>query len=383
MTAKPNIILFNGYLLPQSEAFVRSQGEALNSFNPYYVGTRLIKNGLPLSQSQVRVINKGSLPGYVKELIFKYSGFAPEFNQQLQQLNPALIHAHFGVCGTLVLPLAQKLKIPLIVTYHGLDATMSDEYTQKKSINTRIYLQRREALKLEASLFITVSNFLKERLIQQGFPSDKILVHHIGVDTKLFQPDCHIAREPIVLFVAPLVEKKGCEYLIQAMAKLQAVMPEVELVIIGDGQLRAALEHSARSSLFKYKFLGVQPPEVIKHWMNLAKVFCAPSITTASGDSEGLPKVIIEAQAMGLPVVASVHGGIPEGVIHRKTGFLAAEGDSQALAKYILLLLINPQRWQSFSSNARKHINVQFNLNQQTRLLEDIYQGVLSRNRTR
>lgn len=373
---KSNLVIFNGRLLPKSETFIRSQGEGLKLFTPYYVGARLI-NGLSLPPERTLVINQGSISGSAKELIFKYLGYAPKLYRQLQQLNPILIHAHFGVCGALALPLARTLKLPLIVTFHGLDATMTDEYARQDSISTRIYLRRREALKHETKLFITVSNFLKSRLIQQGFPADKILVHYIGVDTEIFQPDPSIVREQIVLFVGRLVEKKGCQYLIQAMAKVQAAMPEVKLVVIGDGPLRASLEYSAKSSLKNYQFLGVQPPEVVQNWMNRAKVFCVPSVRAASGDCEGFGIVFAEAQAVGLPVVSFAHGGIPEAVAHQETGFLAPEGNYQELANYILQLLADINLWQRFSFNANKRTRKQFDLHQQIQVLEKIYQDVL------
>jgi colanic acid/amylovoran biosynthesis glycosyltransferase len=373
--SQPNLVIFNGRLLPKSETFIRAQGEGLQKFTPYYVGARLI-NGLPLPLERTLVVNQGGAIGAAQELIFKLWGTAPKLYHQVKNLNPVLLHAHFGVCGALALPLTKNLKLPLVVTYHGLDATMSDDYARRESISTRIYLRRREALKRETNLFITVSNFLKSQLIQQGFPENKIIVHYIGVDTGKFQPEPGVTREPVVLFVGRLVEKKGCEYLIQAMAQVQATKPEVELVIIGDGPLRSNLEDLAKSSLKRYRFLGVQPSEVVSSWMNKAKVFCVPSVRATSGDCEGFGIVFAEAQAVGLPVVSFAHGGIPEAVSHGETGFLAVERNSQELAKYILQLIADPILWQRFSDNGQKRVQAEFNLRKQTQALEEIYQAV-------
>lgn len=372
----PNVIIFNGRLLPKSETFIRAQGEGLQKFIPYYVGARFV-NGLSLPKERTLVVNQGGILGSTQEAIFKFFGTAPNLYQKIRVLKPALIHAHFGVCGALVLPLAQNLQLPLIVTFHGLDATMSDDYARRESVSTRMYLRRRELLKSKTTSFITVSNFLKDKLINQGFPSEKILVHYIGVDTEIFQPDFTIPREPVVLFVGRLVEKKGCEYLIKAMSKVQAKNPEVELVVIGDGLLRSSLEDLAKSSLNKYRFLGSQPPEVVRQWMNRAKVFCVPSVKAASGDCEGFGIVFAEAQAMGLPVVSFTSGGIPEAVAHNETGFLAPERKSQQVAEYILQLLSDSQLWQSFSDNGYKRVREKFNLHKQTQALEEIYQAVL------
>ena len=372
----PNIIIFNGRLLPKSETFIRAQGEGLQKFIPYYVGARFV-NGLSLPKERTLVVNQGGILGSTQEAIFKFFGIAPNLHQKIKVLKPALIHAHFGVCGALILPLTQNLQLPLIVTFHGLDATMSDDYARRESISTRMYLRRRELLKRETSLFITVSNFLKDKLINRGFPSEKILVHYIGVDTEIFQPDFTIPREPVVLFVGRLVEKKGCEYLIKAMAKVQAKNPEVELVVIGDGLLRSSLEHLAKSSLNKYRFLGSQSPEVVRQWMNRAKVFCVPSVKAASGDCEGFGIVFAEAQAMGLPVVSFTSGGIPEAVAHNETGLLAPEKESQQVAEYILQLFSDNKLWQRFSDSGYKRVREKFNLQKQTLALEEIYQAVL------
>lgn len=375
---KRNIVFFCGRLLPPSETFIRTQGEGLQTFTPHYVGSRFVK-GLSLPSDRAWVINNGGKIGAAQEALFKLTGIAPALVQKVQKLEPALVHAHFGVCGALALPLVRKLKIPMIVTFYGLDATMKDEYARRESISTRVYVQRREALKRESTLFIAVSGFIKQKLVEQGFPETKILVHYYGVDTKKFQSNPAVQRQPIVLFVGRLTEKKGCEYLIKSMAKVQAILPDVELVIIGDGDLRANLEALAAKLLRRYQFLGLQTSDVVKDWMNRASILAAPSVTATKGDSEGLPTVIVEAQSMGLPVVSTFHAGIPEAVIHGETGFLSEERDSDALGKYTLQLLKDPQQWQRFSIKAREHMEANFDSTTKNKILEGIYQHVLDK----
>ena len=220
-------------------------------------------------------------------------------------------------------------------------------------------------------------------MIHQGFPEQKILVHYIGVDTKLFEhfaADIH--RKPMVLFVGRLVEKKGCSFLLKAMERVQASLPDVELVVIGDGKLRDKLESEAASRLKHYRFLGSQPYNTVQEWMGKASVFCVPSITANSGDAEGFGMVFIEAQASGLPVVSFDSGGIPEAVAHNKTGYLAPEGDWNSLANYILRLLANQATWQDFSHAGIDRVKHMFNLEMQTAKLEAIYDEVLHRPRS-
>ncbi|HIK18188.1 MAG TPA: glycosyltransferase [Leptolyngbyaceae cyanobacterium M33_DOE_097] len=370
------VIFFTGLLLPPSETFIRAQGEAMQQFTAFYVGSRRVP-GLALPRDRTYAVNSGNYWGVVAEAAFKLTGYAPALYRKIQQLKPALIHAHFGVNGALALPIAKKLNLPLVTTFYGLDATLDQAKATQNSLTTRAYFRRQVALKRETRLFIAVSDFIRQKLLTQGFPPERVITHYYGVDTQLFQPGPNAVREPVVLFVGRLVEKKGCEYLIQAMAQIQVSQPEVKLVIVGDGRLRAELEAIAAQQLRNYSFLGIQPPEVCRQWMQRSQVIVVPSVTAANGDAEGLPTVVLEAQAIGLPVVATVHAGIPEAVIHAETGMLAPERDWQQLANCILHVLNNSDLWQRLSQQAQKRVRQHFDLCKQTQRLEKLYEQVL------
>jgi glycosyltransferase involved in cell wall biosynthesis len=372
----PSVIFFSGLLLPPSETFIRAQGETLQQFMPYYVGSRSVK-GLALPSDRTFVVNPGGKLGAAREALFKLTGYAPELDQKIRQIKPQLIHAHFGVNGTLAMPVAKRLGLPFITTFYGLDSTLERETSHLTSLTQQVYFQRQTALKQEAKLFIAVSDFIKQKLLAKGFPPEKVVAHYTGVDTQALQCDPNIARDPMVLFIGRLVEKKGCEYLIRAMAQVQSAHPNVELVIIGDGPLRESLESLAASQLKRYQFLGTQSPEVCKAQMHRATLLAVPSVTAANGDSEGLPTVLIEAQAMGLPVVASIHAGIPEAVMHGETGFLAPERDWQQLAQQISTLFVDRDLWQRFSFDGQARVRQKFDIYQQSRGLEDLYQTVV------
>ncbi|MBE9166054.1 glycosyltransferase [Pleurocapsales cyanobacterium LEGE 06147] len=371
----PPIILFNSLLLPPSQTFVRSLGESLQNFTPYYVGSRRVR-GLDLPSERTLVVNRGNLLGKVEEGNFKLFGFSPRLYRQIQKINPVLINAQFGLSGVLALPLARALRIPLLVHFRGADATVKEEYARYSSFNHWIYYRRRETLKRKTRLFIAVSNFIKTKLLEQGFPSEKVITLYDGINTKEFQPNPTVEREPVVLFVGRLTGKKGCEYLIKSMARIQSVLPDVELIIIGDGSLRSELEALAAKLLKRYQFLGFQPLNVVKSWMNRARLLAVPSVTTEEGDAEGLPTVVVEAQAMALPVLATFHAGIPEAVIDGETGFLVPERDYEGFAELGLRLLQDTQLWEHFSKQARKHMETKFDRSKQTQILEGIYQSV-------
>jgi len=378
MHPEPVVITYRDHLLPPSETFIRAQAEALRGFLPYYVGSRLVP-GLALPPERTLVVNRWGSRGRICEVPFKFFGIAPRLVRTIRKLEPVLIHAHFGSGGTTVLPVARRLQLPLVITFYGQDASVKDEYARRSFYAHRIYLLRRTALKREACLFIAVSQFIREKLLEQGFPPKKVIAHYYGVDTDVFRPDPSATPVRAVLFVGRFVEKKGVEFLIRAMAQVHRAISDVELVLIGDGPLRPELEEMATQLPGPYRFLGQQPASVVRSWMTRALLLCAPSVTASTGETEGLPTVVAEAQASGLPVVSTYHAGTPEAVVHGVTGFLAPERDWEKLAAYIVRLIEDESLRRKFSQEARKRAVADLNLHRQTRALEDIYEAVLRR----
>ena len=373
---KKPVIIFRNELLHYSETFIPAQINSLSSYEPYYVGTKVI-DPQKLGKAPLVVPFEGKSRIYRQ--LFTRTGYIWQgWLKTIKAIQAKLIHAHFGIDGVLALPLARKTRLPLLVTFHGYDITSNDCSKYVSGWNYETYNRGRQILFKEAKSFIAVSDFIRSQLIAKGCPEEKIIVHYIGIDTDKFTPDLTINRKPVVLFVGRLVEKKGCEYLIRAMAQVQSVMPEVELVIIGEGILREKLEQLAAQLLYSYRFLGAQPPEIVKTWMNQSQLLAVPSVTAATGDTEGAPMVVLEAQAMGLPVVGSLHAGIPELVLEGETGLLAKEKDWKTLAEKILLILKDNLFWHKLSHQGQERVNTSFNLRTQTQALENIYDRLIA-----
>ena len=377
---KPTVLVYADLLLPRTNGFILNQGEALQNFVPYFIGARQIgSRGLKMPSDRTFAINR--IPGFigkVRELPFRRLGFAPVYFRKLRRYQPVLMHAHSGPAGLFALPISEWLGIPQVTTFHGFDATATDPSVSDPSYGNRNYVRRKQVLISKGRLFIAVSHFIRDRLLAQGFPENKVVVHYIGIDTEVFRPDYTIPREPTALFVGRLDDGKGCEYALRALSKVQAVHPEVELVIVGDGKLRTELQSQAREALKRFRFLGAQPPEVVREWMNRASVFIAPSTEAKSGWTEAFGLVFAEAQAMGLPVASFRSGGIPEAVSHGETGLLAEEKDWEALAQNILTLLESKPIWQRMSNAGRERVCTRFNLKTQTVLLEQFYREVIT-----
>ena len=373
--AKPKVVVFSDHLLYPTETFIRAPALAFSEFEPVFAGSRRVP-GLDLPRERTYTISQGDFLGQVREAAFKLFGFAPLLAKQLRALNPVLMHAHYGTNGLRALPLARRLGIPMIVTFHGSDATATDlRHKEKTHFGHRRYLARKEELRKGAALFLTDSNFIRRKLLEQGFPEDRVQVQYTGVDTEIFRPASR-KREPIILFVGRLVERKGARFLIRAVAEVQKEWPAAELVLIGDGHLRAGLEKQAKESLRRYRFLGVRRHDEVCEWMNRASVFCAPSVKTPWGEEEAFGMVYAEAMAMELPVVAFDSGGISEVVSHKNTGFLAPERDWRALADYLSILLQDAELRKMFGIAGREQVIRQFDLKHWARVLEAIYARV-------
>jgi glycosyltransferase involved in cell wall biosynthesis len=349
----------------------------MKRYVPAYAGLRRV-NGLALPAEQTHVMNSGGVIGPLREVVFKITGLENVLVKKLRVLRPELLHAHFGADGLRALPLARRLHIPLIVTFHGTDATCTEIGNMKVNYGHRRYLARKSELQTGADRVIAVSEFVRSKLLAQGFPEDKVMLHYIGIDTKFFSPQVE-SSEPIVLFAGRLTERKGLDYLIRAMAEVQNEFQDLELVILGDGPERAKLEIQAKSSLRKYRFMGAQSPEEVRNWMNRAQIFAAPSIRQKSGEEEGFGMVYIEAQAMKKPVVSFRSGGIVEAVEHGVTGFLAPEREWRKLAEYIALLARDANLRLQMGRAGRERVLRLFDLETQTALLEEIYLDVVSR----
>lgn len=383
---KKTVLIYRDALLPYSETFIPAQVENFSSYQGFYIGSGRFK-GLrcPLPPERTLVLSDQAKVTTNRRFFYLLTGWGyGNWSERLKALSPCLIHTHFATDGIWALPLMSRLKIPLILTCHGHDVTSSNRtnddlvWLYGEGIWPPVYRNFQKKLFRQAHTCIAVSNFIRSRCIELGCPENKVIVQYIGVDVDHFLPEASICREPIVLFVGRLVKYKGCDDLIRAMAEVQSVMPELELVIIGDGEQRLALEQQSARLLKRYRFLGVQSSAEVKTWMNRSLLMCAPSFLDQRGTCEGLPITILEAQAMQLPVISSIHAGIPEVIIPGETGFLIPEKDWKTLSQYILDLAKSPILRQKFAMAGRKRIEQEFNVKINTAKLECLYDQVLA-----
>lgn len=369
----PKATIFRLQLFKPSEVFIANQAMALKSYEPLLLGRELHgKAPYGAKFACPPTLNKAG------RIIQAVAGADKFYEQQLTESRSSVVHAHFGVDAVAIQSVSQKLGIPLVTTFHGFDATTKlGRLLSSGSPSLIKYALGRSKLARDGDLFICVSEFIKSKVLELGFPEDRVVKHFIGTDIQRF---ANIVRtpapnRPVILHVARLVEKKGTVYLLDALATVRKTVPDVELVIIGEGPLRSKLENHTESLGLSQsvKYLGAQPHAVVMDWLSRASVFALPSVTAASGDTEGLPISIIEASAASIPVVATWHSGIPEAIAHEKGGLLCKERDSTALAQHLISVLRDDKLAQSLGSFGQQFVKDNFDIVKQGERLSSLY----------
>ena len=295
------------------------------------------------------------------------------FYETLPLLNGSdydVLHCQFGTIGPNVSRLRQigAVRGSLIVSFRGSDAT---RYMKNRP---GVY----DALFREADLIMTVSRSLKKILVGAGCNERKIVVHHSGIDCSRleFSGRTRAANAPAkILSVARLVEKKGIGVALDAIALLIAGGRQVKYTVIGDGPLRGDLESTIKKAGIErnVELAGWKTHDEVIAAMKEYDILIAPSITADSGDQEGIPNAVKEAMALGLPVVGTDHGGIPELIINNTTGYLVPEKSSDVLAERIGYIMDNPETALVMSRSARLYVQKYFDINTLNNHLVETY----------
>ena len=380
---RPVIAIYLRYYLSPSETFVYRQLTGVSdAFTPIVLASET--SNLDLFPTE-RVLAKGK--GFagkvgtriIRALTRSYAVATPGqtrfWKTALSGERARLVHAHFGHFGLDVLPATRALGLPLLVTFHGFDAS--------SLLRNERYTRQLEGLFGYAHA-VTVSKNMAERLSAHGLREGRHTVHYIGVPVDEFGfvdrlPVAEkIARgEPLTfLQVSNFVEKKGHRFTVEAFARYLCERPKDRLVFAGDGPLRGRIEELCASIgiLDRVAFSGRAERSEVTALMRSADVFVHHSVTGSDGDMEGIPTVLMEAMSTGLPVVSTRHSGIPELVDHGRDGFLVGERDVEEYAGALLGLAASDP---AMAKRARRKIEERFNIAVQNAELKKIYRRAI------
>ena len=376
------VLVYRSALLPYSETFVKQQIQACERWDPLLVGQRHLDE-LDLSGLDI-VMEPSGQSGLFNRALRKLMRTPAPLLKFYRQLHGKLVHVHFGTDAAARWPLFEQLETPVIVTLHGYDICTYRDWWEAGNRGDFMATYPERLIEMTDSSqvrCVAVSEAIRQRAIEFGISPERIEVAYIGIDTAQFIPgEIPITkRRKRIAFVGRLVEKKGAAILLEAFKTVQRHVSNAELVIIGDGPLRDELQAYTRKHDLAVTFAGVMTAEEIRAHLHESRVLCLPSVTAANGDAEGFGLVLLEAQACGVPVVTSAHGGATEGIEHGKTGFAFPERDVATLAQYLEVLLTDDVLLDEMSHAAPTFVRENFDLRRCTRSLEAIYDRACAR----
>ncbi|MBN1086332.1 colanic acid biosynthesis glycosyltransferase WcaL [Erwinia aphidicola] len=277
---------------------------------------------------------------------------------------------HFGYAGALANKLRELgvLQGKQATVFHGADISRRHILEEHKEDYARLFTQ--------SELLLPISHLWERKLIEMGCPPEKIHVTRMGIEPEKFNLQARDSlHQPLrILSVARLTEKKGLGVAIDACKILKAQGGHFEYTIVGNGDLEDELRATITNAKLEecVKMVGFKPQEEIKRYLDEADIFLLPSLTAADGDMEGIPVALMEAMAVGLPVVSSEHSGIPELIEHNVSGWLVPEGDAEALADILLKLSKGEADVAPVVAAARLKVETEFNQHIAYRRLAEI-----------
>lgn len=347
--------------LPPSETFIYEELKNITTVKPIvFARKKMNLNRFPYSN--IKKLSRGT--NYVIK--------------KFQQEKIKLIHARFGNAGVRLMEVKRRTRLPMLTSFHGFDLPA-------KRSRKNLYHRKLPRLFRIGDRFTVPSFHMRQKLIQWGCPPNKINVMYSGIDLKKFT---YIKRDlktenVVIMAVGRLHKKKGFRYLIKAFKQVADQYPTSRLIIVGEGAERGKLTKLISAfNLKKYvKLTGIVTHSQMSAMLSRADIFCLPSVTTKEGNQEGIPNAIKEAMATGLPIVSTLHGGIPELVANESEGLLVPEKNVKLLAEKIMYLIENPSLRSEMGERGRTKVENHFDSSKQVSKLESIYKQLMGDNK--
>jgi glycosyltransferase involved in cell wall biosynthesis len=298
---------------------------------------------------------------------------------RIRRFQPSVVHAHFGWAAPLAAELADRLGLPLVCTFHATDVTVTPEPPAFEGGVSPTY----------AGVFrrldhaFAVSQYIADALQAIGWRGPTEILP-AGVRLDLFPERSRIppADPARLLYAGRLVRRKGLDVLLHAFGELQTQRPDITLEVVGDGEERAEYEELARTVApgGNVRFLGACGRDDVLRALQSAHVLILPSRTMPSGEVEGSPVIVKEALAVGVPVVATRNGGLPEVIPPAYRDELVPEDDPAALATRLEAILQDAPAWPDRARVGRAWVEAEFDWGVLGRRTAEVYARLAASN---
>lgn len=348
-----NIAIATIHKSAYSETFIKAQIELLpaklvlyGDWLPVYYG-----NNILINKKYKTKINQ------LYKLLFKRTFFntSSDFVSLLKKNKIDVVLAQYGPAGVELMRTCKKSDIPLIVHFHGFDASENE--------TLRIYRKTYQQMFIDAKKIIAVSKAMKTKLISLGCDENKIALITYGPNAVFFKNEPKF-KSNTFFAIGRFVDKKAPYLTLMAFYEVLKEFSEAKLKMAGSGELLNTCENMVKAWGIQASvtFLGILKPEQTKIEMENALAFVQHSVIADNGDSEGTPVAILEAQAAALPVISTCHAGIPDVVINNETGFLVQETDIFAMKEAMIKLLSNKLLAKEMGAKGRMRIKNEFTM---------------------
>ena len=366
------------------QPFISDQARGLRSFDPIVLARDRIDistwGNTPIYASQT---SPGWSDASLSEPGSSFNDVSSIFLDALERHHVHLMHAHHGMFALEFLALRRLTSLPLIVSFYGFDISGFP-------LSSPANAQRLQRLFDDASLVLAMSEHMRRDLIEWGCHTNRIALHLPAVDINRFSYrstwQTSATATVRILSVSDFTPKKGTIDLIQAFAMVHSDFPATRLHLVGKPITTALTNYEETRR--QIRRLSLDDWVIMSGWNQYNQqselyaqhdIFVLPSKVAADGSKEGVPAVILEAMATGLPVVSTWHAGIPEVVVDGVTGILVAEGDVPALADAISTIVAKPHHRAAMGATGRTRVEEHFTVQVQRARLERFYRMVLNR----
>lgn len=380
-STKPGVLFYHRYFFRKSETFIYRQ-----AINPYIKAFLLASRYYQSSEMSIDEFTqfrfKQTFTDWFAYTFSKWFGKQPfygnksitKINRLLQGQSIDIIHAQFGGNGIRILPVAKKLNLPLIVSFHGFDAS--------KKLSSRSYRDGLKEVFDYASAIVVCNTGMADVLPISEANKSKVRWVPYGIDIEQFSADASVTPHNSfnILHVGRLVDKKGVPDLIRAFANTTNEVDQMMLHIVGTGQQESECRALVKEYNLQTKviFHGWKSPQSVKELMQQCDVFVLNSRVASDGDTEGLPVGLLEAMAMSRAIISTQHAGIPLAIENEVSGILVSERDTDSLSQQILRLYHNKELRQEMGKAARAKVENQFTMKRMHENLRDIYREIIN-----